>query len=325
MHYRKFYRPTVREALRAAREELGPSAVVLSTRMVPTPGLRGWLGARHVEVTAAVERTEVSAERIEPSANRPGGQARSVAARLEATGLAPALAAAVATHPTLQRRGAGAEAMRTALAETLRPLVADDEGASVEVFIGPPGAGKTTTIAKLAAQARARRSVRLGLVAADGFRVGAVEQLRLYADIIGAPFTVARSAPELARAVEGVRRPLLVDTAGRSPRDAGCAEMLAVLAGRAGVRRHLVLPATTPPDQARRVLDRFRPALPDRLVLTRLDEVETLAPLVDVLSRCELPLSYLAHGQNVPEDLTRATAAALAGWVIGEPAYGACA
>ena len=314
----------MREALRAVREELGPTALVLSSRTVRTSGMRGWIGGRAVEVTAAIERPEVSEERLARPADRPSVQASSIAARLEASGLDPAIARLLAEHPALQARGAGRTVIRQALAEQLAALTApDDDIATVEVFIGPPGVGKTTTIAKIAAQARATETTRFGLVAADGFRVGAVEQLRLYADIIGSPFLVARSGNELSRVIDRGRGPLLVDTAGRSPRDTASVEMLNALAGRSGVRRHLVLPAGTPAAEARRVLERFGPMRPDRLVLTRLDEVETLAPLVGVLRECRLPVSYLTNGQNVPDDLERATPARLTDWVLGETREGA--
>jgi flagellar biosynthesis protein FlhF len=338
MHYRKFCRPTVREALSAVREELGPDALVLSTRMIAPPGLRGWMGARVVEVTAAVDREQVSGERIEASASRPAepvapatplalpAMARGLAARLQASGLSDTLAATIARHPRLQERGAGAGTMREVIAEALAPLAAPAEPmARVEVFIGPPGVGKTTTIAKIAAQARGTHSARLGMVAADGFRVGAVEQLRLYAGIIGSPFAIARSGADLARALDELDQPLLVDTAGRSPRDEGAAEILDVLATRGGVRRHLVLPASTSPAQARRIFDSFRTARPDRLVLTRLDEVDTLAPLVSVLTDSGLTVSYLGHGQAVPEDLERATPKTLTDWVLGDRMEAACA
>jgi flagellar biosynthesis protein FlhF len=326
MHYKRFCRPTLREALRAAREEFGPSALVLSTRTIPAPGLRRLIGSRLVEVTAAVAREHVSEDRIQPSETRLSERARGIAARLQSCGLSENLATSIAQHRSLARRGAGADVMRHAVAETLAPLVAPDDTAPVEVFIGPPGAGKTTTIAKIAAQARAGRSARHGVVAADGFRVGAVEQLRLYADIIGAPFAVARSAGDLTSALDQLRRrPVLVDTAGRSPRDEGAAEILDILSQRPDVRRHLVLPATTPVPMARRILERFAPARPDRLVLTRLDEVDTLAPLVDVLATCGLPVSYLTHGQNVPDDLQRATPRVFTDWVLGDREFGACA
>jgi len=309
------------------REELGPSALVLSTRSVTAPGLRRWIGSRLVEVTAAVDRDQVTDDRIQPSENRLSERARGIAARLQSCGLSESLSTSIAEHPSLGKRGAGADVMRHAVADTLAPLVAQaDDTAPVEVFIGPPGAGKTTTIAKIAAQARAGRSARHGVVAADGFRVGAVEQLRLYADIIGAPFAVARSGVELTRALEDLRRrPVLVDTAGRSPRDEGAAEILDVLSQRPDVRRHLVLPATTTAPQARRIFERFAASRPDRLVLTRLDEIDTLAPLVDVLATCGLPVSYFTHGQSVPDDLQRATPRLFSDWVLGDREFGACA
>ena len=335
MHYKRFYGPNVREALRAVKEELGASALVLSTRTVPAAGVRGWVGGRVVEVTAALDRAEMTVDRTTLSADRPpvhgsapspaqapaSASASGIAARLEEGGVDPAVARILADHPALQTRAAGPTVLKRALAEQLAALTApDDDVAPVEVFVGPPGVGKTTTIAKIAAKARADGSTRFGLVSADGFRVGAVEQLRLYAGIIGSPFHVARSGAELEAALDGGRRPLLVDTAGRSPRDTGAAEILNVLAGRSEVRRHLVLPAATTAADARRVFDRFASTRPDRLVLTRLDEVETIGPLLGVLREYRVPVSYLADGQNVPDDLQRATAAGLTDLVLGEDA-----
>jgi flagellar biosynthesis protein FlhF len=326
MHYKKYRGDTVQEALRVIKEELGPGALVLSTQMVRASGPRGWMGARVVEVTAAVEREAVSEPRIAPSAARPDPAVRGVAARLQASGLDATFAERVAGHPALRDRAAGPQAVRQAVSATLAALtVPNDELAPVEVFVGPPGVGKTTTIAKIAAQARVTNASRAWLVAADGYRVGAVEQLRLYAQIIGSPFLIARSGEELASTLDGIRRPLLVDTAGRSPKDDGNVDVLAALEGRAGIRRHLVLPATATPAQTRQTIDRFRPARPDRIVLTRLDEAETIAPLVSVLCEYQLPVSYLTHGQNVPDDLIRATPAALTDWVLGDATVGASA
>lgn len=398
MHLKRFRRETVQDALRAAREELGPGALVLSTRMVAAPGLRGWLGARYAEVTAAAERPKVSDLRhliaddladepwsgtnimtsdddvldraqavrqaaafakaalraeaadkgrrgsAKTAAVKPRAAARktkkaeevpseravaSLAAQLQATGLDAAFAREVAAaHPTTRRRGATVHNLRTTLANQLAPLAAtDDSYAPVEVFVGPPGVGKTTTIAKIASQERARRGARLGLVAADGFRVGAVEQLRLYADVLSAPLAVARTPDELEAAIAGAtpRRALLVDTAGRSPNDAASREMLQVLGNHAGVRTHIVVAASTPASTLRRVLDRFEDAQPSRIVITKLDEAESLAPLVSVLRDRKLPISYLGTGQGVPEDLERATPQALAAWVAGDAAEGATA
>jgi len=139
----------------------------------------------------------------------------------------------------------------------------------------------------------------------------------MFADIIGSPFSIARSPEELARALDGARRPLLLDTAGRSPGDSASREMFRVLAHRTDVRTHLVLPAGSTPAIAQRTLDRFQDARPSRLVLTKLDESESIAPLLGILRSSRLPVSYLCTGQNVPQDLHRATPALLSGWVTG--------
>jgi len=311
----------VRELLAQARVELGADALVLSTRMVSAGGLRGLFGARVVELVAAAERT-MSANR--PS-EQPGRRAtpadNEIVARLCASGLDRSLALEVAAAvPAGRRRGASAAQMTKALGERLDPLASGTEPFKpVEVFVGPPGVGKTTTIAKLAAQERARRGRRLTLVSADGYRVGAVEQLRLYAEIIGAPFIVARSAQELGRVLDDSRGPVLVDTAGRSPRDGVAQDLFTLLRTRKDVRTHLVVPASASAADVTRTIEQYRAAEPHRVAFSRLDEAGTLTPLVGVLRARQLPVSFLGNGQRVPEDLERATGAMLAALVLGDP------
>jgi flagellar biosynthesis protein FlhF len=323
MHLKKYRRPTVKEALRAVREELGPQALVLSTETVPVAGLLGLIGRREIEVTAAVERLPVSDFRLSTEADdadleRRAG--REIAARLQAIGMDPALARDVAgALPAGRRRGASTENIRRALKDQVTAVAATDESyAPIEVFVGPPGAGKTTTIAKIAAQERARHGQRLGLLAADGFRVGAIEQLRTFAEILGTPFTAARSPQELEQALAKVRCPILLDTAGRSPKDEASRDMFRVLASRRDVRTHLVMPAATSASIAARTIERFQDARPSRVVLTKLDESEGIGPVLSAIRASGIPLSYLGTGQSVPDDLQRATPTAIAGWVMGD-------
>jgi flagellar biosynthesis protein FlhF len=278
-----------------------------------------------VELQAAAERKVSDGRPSESPACQSAVPENEIVALLAATGLDRDLANDVAAAiPAGGRRGVSAAGLRKALSECLIPWAASDEGyRPVEVFVGPPGVGKTTTIAKIAAQQRATYGQRLALVSADGYRVGAIEQLRLYADIVGAPFKVARTADELNRALAPTRgtTSVLVDTAGRSPRDEVAQELFAMLRARTDVRTHLVVSAASAARDIGRTIDEYRCARPHRIALTRIDQIETLSPLVKVLRNGHLPVSYLGTGQRVPEDLDRATGANLAGLVLGESSF----
>jgi flagellar biosynthesis protein FlhF len=350
METTRFRGQTVEDAVAAACVAHGAEADIVATQLVAARGLRGLVGLREVEVTvgmtapgshqASVRRPvpveSDAAPSIGAAKTRPGvlerlrmGTRRGapamtadrpdpLVAQLLSTGLDHALASRVARAvPRGPRRVATAAAIEAALATELGGLVSGDEPfAPVELFVGPPGAGKTTTIAKIAARERAQRGRRLSLLAADGFRVGAVEQLRLYADLIGSPFAVARTPAEIERSLAATASPILVDTAGRSIGDARALEVAERLSSLPGVRTHVVLPAGSSVRQAARLLDAYG-ARARRVVLTRLDEGDSVAPLLKLIAERDLTLSYLGTGQRVPDDLERASGAALAGHILG--------
>lgn len=335
MHVKRIYRPSVREALAEARAQLGPAALVLSTELVPAPGWRGWCGRRVVRLTAAAERPGLApTENAEDlSGARPAVTPRrhrtaednaraGVLARLLAAGMDHGLAEAVVARMTdAECRGGSDQTLRRALSAELEPFSgASTEYERCEVFVGPPGVGKTTTIAKIAAQERVRHNRSVNLVAADGFRAGAIEQLRGYAEIMAMPFRAARTAEELEHALSFARHPILVDTPGRSMADAEATALFEVLCRKRHVRTHLVLAADTSPAAARRVIDRYARLGPSRVVITKLDECESITPLLTTVRERGLPVSYLAAGQRIPEDLWRATPASLAAALLREPA-----
>jgi flagellar biosynthesis protein FlhF len=319
--YLKTYRGTsVRELLALARVELGPDALVLSTRLVSAGGWRGLVGSRVVELVAATERPVSENRPVEQPHRHVPLPDDEIVARLCASGIDRDLAVEVAQAiPTGRRRDTSAGHVRRVLGDALAPLAAGDESYQpVEVFVGPPGVGKTTTIAKIAAQERAKHGRRLTLVSADGYRVGAVEQLRLYAEIVGSPFKVARTAGDLERVLTSTTGPVLVDTAGRSPNDVVARDLFTLLRSRKDVRTHLVVPASSGVADLTRTIDQYQIAQPHRITFSRLDEAETLSPMVGILRSYQLPVSYLGTGQRVPEDLDRATGAMLADLVLGE-------
>ena len=326
----RFRSSSVRDALAQARTALGPSALVLGTRMVPASGWRGWLGGREVEVSA-FPSSGVSENRRSTTPERPATTTASPAvaappvtdslvARLIATGLDRDLAEAVVEEiPAARRRDVSQGQIRQALATCVEPLACRDEAIGhVNVFIGPPGVGKTTTIAKIAAQARARGERRFRLVAADGYRVGAIEQLRLYADIIGSPFVIARTPDEVSDAVTSSKLPVLVDTPGLSPANEEAAAFFTALAALPAVRTHLVVPASTSPRDFDRIWDRFEMAGADRIVVSKVDEAETLMPLVHAIRARDVQVSLLGLGQRVPEDLVPGEPETLAACLLGQ-------
>jgi len=189
----------------------------------------------------------------------------------------------------------------------------------VLALVGPPGAGKTTTLAKLAVTygITARRPTQL--ISVDTIRIAAAEQLRSYAAILGAGFQACETVGALAQALEECKHKdlVLIDTPGHSPKDLALSEDLArFLASRSDIETHLVLSCSTKPADLSRVVDRFQSFRPTRLIFTRLDETETYGVIVNEALRANLPVSYLTHGQQVPEDLQPATKSGIVDLVL---------
>ena len=187
-------------------------------------------------------------------------------------------------------------------------------------LVGPTGVGKTTTIAKLAANFRLREKRRVGLITVDTYRIAAVEQLRTYADIIDLPMRVVATPHEMREAVEAMSGLdlVLLDTAGRSPQDeVKLRELKLFLSEAQADEIHLVLSSTASTATLVRTAERFSALGTTALVLTKLDEAGALGSLLPLWRSCKLPLSYLTNGQNVPDDIAPADRRRLAREVLG--------
>lgn len=190
----------------------------------------------------------------------------------------------------------------------------------IAALVGPTGVGKTTTIAKLAANFRLRNQHNVGLITVDTYRVAAVEQLRTYADIIDLPMEVVSTPREMRQAVERLSHLdlVLLDTAGRSPRDeVQLQELKSMLAEAQPDETHLVLSSVTSTQALKKTAERFAEVGVDSLLLTKLDEATGLGNLIPLIRSCRLPLSYVTNGQNVPDDIDQADCRLLARAVLG--------
>jgi flagellar biosynthesis protein FlhF len=186
------------------------------------------------------------------------------------------------------------------------PMLTAAEQKKTVVFVGPTGVGKTTTIAKVAAHYQLKEKRRVAMITLDTYRVAAVEQLRLYANIIGVTLDVALTKREALDFIEKRRHNdlILLDTTGRSPMDpTGVEELHELLDLGHALETHLVMSATTRERDMMEAMSRYA-ALPiDYLLFTKLDETSAFGNVYTMMSRSGLPLSYFSTGQSVPEDL----------------------
>jgi flagellar biosynthesis protein FlhF len=201
--------------------------------------------------------------------------------------------------------------------ETARPR---DGRPRTIAFVGPTGVGKTTTLAKIAATLVLRDKLRVALVTADTYRISAVDQLRTYADILGARIEVAGDPSSMRAAIArcGDVDAILIDTPGRSQNDTDrLAELRAIVDAARPHETHLVLSGTASERVLLREAEAFSSLGPDRVVLTKLDEAVAFGMLVSVVRRIGRRISWMTTGQEVPRDIERATGSRLADLVLG--------
>ena len=201
------------------------------------------------------------------------------------------------------------------------PLGAGGSGQKRVALIGPTGVGKTTTIAKLAAERLLRTRGKVALVTIDTYRIAAVEQLKVYGEIMNLPVEVVVSPLQLREAFvkHADKELILIDTAGRSPKDdSRLEELTGFLGPEAGIENHLVLAASTRDRELQDTVRRFRRLPLHSLIFTKVDECASCGALVNIPLQQKLPVSYITNGQRVPEDLLLAEPASVAACVMGQ-------
>jgi len=174
--------------------------------------------------------------------------------------------------------------------------------------VGPAGAGKTTTLARLALHASAFGTTRVGLLTLDTYRVAGLEHLQVYADIAGLPIEVAYDTKDLAAALDRLRNceTILIDTPGRIGDRNEEREWVPLLADAEPEETHLVMPAGLRTDVAVRIAQRFAVCRPTHALFTHLDEVAGSDAVADLALTLGLPMRWVSGGTTVPDDLASA-------------------
>lgn len=332
MRIKSYFSRTVEEAIAAARQELGADAMLIHSRRSPAesrhlgayevvfgidspapavaapPAVNDRLAADVDKLKKAIDlmRLEISRGAVpaaSPAADTGSSEAYNTLVRAEVDpDLASEIAQAAAHHDLVMEIESRFEVDPSLGRGDQRPRIA--------ALVGPPGAGKTSTLVKLAVHyglAARRPAV---LLSTDTYRIGAADQLRSFAAILGVGFQVADTITALAQAIEehSSKDLILIDTPGYSAHDIENAAPLArFLSTRGDIDTHLVLSASMKPADLRRTVTSFEIFRPNKLLFTRFDETGSLGPVFSEAARTQKPLSFFTSGQSIPEDLEPAS------------------
>ncbi len=372
MNIKRYIAKDMNEAASKIRAQLGPDAVMLSSRPIRKKGLAGFFARPLVEVVVAYENEptargkKAQVDKVETISDAGMAQSEAPAAPTPAP-IAPtpverkiaeverrldtmtATVAEIATNlrskpapghydNAIQQlflrlldneveesvaRAIADEAQdirdrrkadpAEAFEQVVRQRLGEPEGIrlqrfqrTVVVFVGPTGAGKTTTIAKLAARYALQERMKVGLVTADAYRIAAHEQIQTYSDILEVPLKTIYREEDIVSALNDLQEAdiVLIDTPGKSPRDTdhqGQIETLVRLSGATEV--YLTVSAATGYRSARMVAEQYS-FLPDyKLLLTKTDETITAGAFLNLRALCGRKLSYITTGQSVPDDI----------------------
>ena len=336
MRLKSYFSGTVEAAMELAHKELGEDALLINARP-STPETRN-LGAYEV-----VFGVPAKAEAAPADPGTAGNLAQDVAdlkremERLTQTlRNGPMMALRAATPPTdnlslynllIENELDDSLAQQVAAGTPLEDLFETDStlgrhGATrgVVALVGPPGVGKTTTLAKLAARFGLTSRKPAYILSADVYRIAAAEQMRSLAAILGIGFDVVETPVALAQALEEHRSKdwVFIDTPGLAAGEMeDGADLARLIASHPEIDTHLVLSASMKTADLSRVADQYEIFQPKKLLFTRLDETDRYGALISEAARRGLPISFLGTGQQIPDDLEPASKELIADKVRG--------
>lgn len=348
MRIKRYLVSSMQEAKEKILLELGSEAVIISSRKVRQTGILGFFKPALFEVTAVVD------EELNTSNNQNNqlllGELKEIKELLQDVNREK-IEQECERLPFLQKWGEILKSLElnhdyilSILARLKEDLEEKDENAQpdlvqdirdilaellpareytpkkVKIFIGPTGAGKTTTLAKLAAKAVVEEEKRIGLITIDTYRIGAIDQLKTYAEILDVPFRVVLTPKDLREALLDFidLDCVFIDTAGHPFYDRMRLTEIRAFVNEVKVKEtFLVLSAPTKDKDLLRIASDYNTQIGyDYLIFTKLDETKALGSILNVAKAVEKPVVYVTNGQNVPDDLIYVTADYLAELIL---------
>ena len=357
MKIKKYLVDSVNEGMLQIKKELGTDAVIIQSRKVRQKGFRGLFLPPKVEITAAADNTikpfkaalavqtqNAADEKLHQELHELKNMVNQLVSRqqkqvMEEKGpfykwmqrliehdVNPDLAQQVLSE--IHEKFAADnvlddEVIQLIIQQKVKERLRTEElpaRARILAFVGPTGVGKTTTLAKLAARYALYHKKQAGMITIDTYRIGAVDQLRTYADITGMPIEVVMTPKDMPRALERLadRELIFVDTAGRNAKNSmQVSELSSFISMLPSPETFLVLSATTKTNDLQTIIENFRKVNFNRLIFTKLDETMTYGAILNVCQETGYPVTYVTCGQNVPDDIEEANAEKLAKLILG--------
>ncbi len=342
MKIKKYIGETAHEAMLKLKMELGPDAVVLNTKTIRPKGLFGYFKKPLVEITAAYEDKDIlnknntiNYENKLKNINDELVELRNLIMNISVNnrndnfsspilekfyismvnnGVDPEISInllkKIESQINLKEKDSDTikNIVKYSLVEILgnpKPITATNEQ-KIIFFIGPTGVGKTTTLAKIAANFVLENKYNIGLITSDTYRIAAVEQLKIYSDILQLPIEIAYNKDDMIKAIDHFQDKdiILVDTAGRNHNDSGQVEELKEILDTTNIKEiFLLINATTDFNALKSILEKYSFLEDYKLIITKIDEAEKYGNILNIKHLTNKELSYFTTGQNVPDDI----------------------
>lgn len=312
MKIKQYVVKNLQEALLLIDQDLGKDAMIINKQWIRQPGLFGYFKQKQLEVTAAIEtlaKEEYGFKNdwldevmwMKPMPKKPDTILQSVPMK-DLSGYEFCQSFKEAYEQSQEEHLADFVKQEVSRLVTIgtRPRV------KIHVFVGPPGVGKTTTIAKIASNEMIYHQRKIGFITVDTYRIGAVEQLKTYASILNAPLRVVHNQTEMIQALDELKdcHQIIVDSVGRTHRDQeNLFELKTLFEPLIDYNCYLVLSMSTQARQLKKIMKQYELLEYNHLILTKLDECERNENILNICYEHSYPIAYLCTGQEVPSDI----------------------